>query len=86
MLEVATTKKQRDLMAHSLGLNYGDKPYRNYFATEPGCDDYENIERLVELGLMKRGRQMPDGLIYFYVTEVGAQELGATLGKLSDKE
>lgn len=71
-----------ELLHHALGMrkrNYRRKlewwldndNHRNYFATGPDCDGYSEIVALEELGLMKRGRDIPGGLIYFHVTPEG---------------
>jgi hypothetical protein len=73
------TEAQRDILRHSLGLNYGTDLHRNYYATGPGASDFDDIEALVAAGLMRRGREIPDdtGLRYYHVTEAGKRALEA---------
>lgn len=74
--EIATTKRQREIMRHALGLNNGGRDLgRNHFATGPGCNDYEVCMQLVDLGLMvaRRVSWVPD--ILFMVTDAGKAEL-----------
>lgn len=74
------TKKQIEIMRHTLGADSDAPGYRNYFAAEPETDDYDEILSLVMLGLMKRGRSWEGNisgeLVYFHVTEKGKKLLG----------
>lgn len=67
------TKSQIDMMRHALGADGRAPGYRNHYAAEP--DDAE-INVLVELGLMRRGYDIPGGLRYFHVTEAGQEMVG----------
>ena len=74
-MEIATTKSERDIMRHSLGLDYGKKPFRNYFIAEPEHSEMPLLQSLVSKGFMiQRG-------YYFYVTEAGMIDIG-----LSEKD
>lgn len=70
MTEIATTKSEREIMKHSLGLDYKAKSFRNYFNAEEGHGDMPYLKSLVEKGFMvQRGN-------YFFVTEAGMNDLG----------
>lgn len=54
---IEATEKQLDLLWHTLGLNPGCRTgNRNHFLTSPGYDDANNLDVLVEAGLMTRGK------------------------------
>lgn len=74
MDEVLTTLVERNILRHALGLTRpGVKiPYRNYFYTEAGCNNYATVLGLVEKGLMS-GSKYEDT---FFVTRKGAIEIG----------
>lgn len=62
-----------DILTHSLGMtdsNFNTEPYRNRFAASFDSDDYRRCERLVLMGLMRKGQSLGYG-DYFYVTEQG---------------
>ena len=71
------TPRQKEILEHALGLNYRKKSYRNRFATAPDCDHWNDVQALVGAGLMREGRTLPGGLIYFYVTPAGLDALDA---------
>ncbi|MCD8139297.1 MAG: hypothetical protein LUE17_05895 [Planctomycetaceae bacterium] len=75
MPEISTTKREREIMRHALGLSSKDSSYRNYFSTGPESDDYEVCQGLVEKGLMTV-RKLPfcNNFLY-YVTDAGKAEL-----------
>ena len=65
------TRNDIQILQHSLGLTYKRVPYRNYYATSPGDPE---IERLVDLGLMSRGRKPGwTDFQYYHVTKAGEQ-------------
>ena len=68
------TKKQIDLMAHTLGGRKPKKWYRNHFCAGTGHQDMADLEELEKLGLMKR-RPTPtfcrEDDIFFFVTDEG---------------
>ena len=75
MSEVQTTKKERNIMRHALGITGGGSSYRNYFSTGPGCTDYEACQGLVDKGLMTvRKHPFCDDYL-FYVTDAGKAEV-----------
>jgi hypothetical protein len=70
---------QREKLLHALGLNRGAKITRNNFAAEP---DDADMAALVAAGLMRRGCDIPGGLVYYHATEAGiaaAQALAEAL-------
>lgn len=76
---VATTKAQREIIEHSLGLNWKKEPYRNHYCT---ADGDPRLEALVTLGLMKHGCTLNDGRDrYYHVTAEGAAHIGKELPK-----
>jgi hypothetical protein len=72
MNQVSTTKQERDLLKHSLGLDYNRKSFRNYFNAEPGHSEMPIIQSLITKGLMK---QNPRDSNYFHVTDKGIEEV-----------
>lgn len=84
---VNITKRQTEILSHSLGLNYSAKPTRNSFcayldAGTPTSDAAE-CRRLVDLGLMRAGKIINQGKDqYFHVTDFGASHVGASLKAL----
>lgn len=73
--EIATTKRQRDILRHALGLDRERKPYRNHFCTGEGSMDYPECRALEAMGLMASHKKswIPD--IIFVVTEAGKREI-----------
>ena len=70
------TGQKRDILRHALGLDYKDKPWRNFFATAPDCDCWADIVELEKEGLMVRGHvEALGGLVYFHVTEAGRKAM-----------
>ncbi len=80
-------KRKLHILRHSLGLPDGrfsddvlhtledpDWPWRNHYATAPDCDGVSDVESLVALGYMRRGRAIEGGLIYYHVTDAGIQQ------------
>ncbi|MBK4997293.1 hypothetical protein IAE39_005467 [Pseudomonas sp. S37] len=54
---IEATEKQLNLLWHTLGLNPGCRTGgRNHFLTSPGYDAPNNLDVLVEAGLMTRGK------------------------------
>jgi hypothetical protein len=76
LLELGAGAVRRDgskllgLLEHAVGKN----GYRNYYAAAPGDDD---LELLVGLRLAVRGRVIPGGLCYYYVSVSGVAMLRA---------
>lgn len=54
---IEATEKQLSLLWHTLGLNPECRTgNRNHFLTSPGYDDANNLDALVQAGLMTRGK------------------------------
>jgi hypothetical protein len=69
------TDAQREILLHTLGLTMSPKglPHRNYFNSAPGDDTYDDLEALVGMGYMQRGRATGCGSFYFSATAKGVQ-------------
>lgn len=77
-------EKHRELMRHALGMDNAKsytrhgkrfyRPYRNYFSTAEGIDNYPYWERMEKAGLAKR-KEYPNG-VDFHVTRRGMDWLG----------
>lgn len=65
-------------MLHAMGINGTDAMplYRNYYAAEP---DDANLIALVDMGLMRRSREIPGGLAYYHVTDEGKAVLAVDI-------
>lgn len=78
------TPAEDNILRSALGLRYADKPYRNYFSTHPGADNWKLCTGLVEKGLMLRAPYRPGspptGLITFGVSDAGFEQLGLAPG------
>lgn len=76
---VEITKKQEHIIRHSLGIDYAEQPYRNYYMIYSNSDGFDELEKLVELGLMTRRRnnleEVNKSYIY-HVTDKGLAALG----------
>jgi len=63
------------ILQHSLGVDqYGQgNQYRNHFATDPGCKDFQLCEQLSGMGLMKDlgKREIWGAMHCFVVTQKG---------------
>ncbi|MNJ51291.1 hypothetical protein D3C77_465910 [compost metagenome] len=71
---IEATEKQLGLLWHTLGLHPECRlSSRNYFLTSPGYDDANNLDVLVEAGLMTRGKAPafcdPDDVVYRATSE-----------------
>ncbi|MOA68743.1 hypothetical protein D3C78_1965220 [compost metagenome] len=62
-------------MRHALGLNYDEKPTRNYFYTD--ADD-KNWNDLVEKGYARKRQGWDKESAYFFVTYEGKKQLGVS--------
>lgn len=81
MLEekVKLSNKQKHIIKHALGLDNSKTPYRNHYAVSPGTVQLQNLLELQQMGLMASWPSESGKMIYFNVTEKGAQSVGATL-------
>jgi hypothetical protein len=70
-LWIEITPYQLDLMKHALGLDYHEKPYRNYFCTQ---ETDKAWNELTEKGLAVKGTKKPDNkYIYFWCSKQGVE-------------
>lgn len=75
----------RYIMRRALGLHNGTRltccacewQGRNWHVTGTTCDTWEVVQELVEIGFMRKGRDLDGGFIAFHVTCEGAQALRA---------
>lgn len=67
------TPKQIHILRHALGLNRGEREYRNHFVTGHGSSDYQDCEALVAAGLMTKrpGNELTGGDDCYTVTAAG---------------
>src|SRR5690606_3444871 len=74
---IEATEKQLGLLWHTLGLNPECRlSSRNYFLTSPGYDDANNLDVLVEAGLMTCGKApafCPQDEVVYRATDEGKQ-------------
>lgn len=78
-----------NLASHAIGLDNKKpytrhrkkyyRPYRNYFATSPGCSDFYRWEILEALGYAQ-SRTSDKGNRVFHLTRYGLDWLGENLG------
>ncbi len=74
------TEEQRSILRHALGapnahtVQDPDWPWRNHYCIGPDCDGWQDVQQLVELKFMVKGRTQAGGLIYFHCTEDGKKE------------
>lgn len=80
MADVLTTRKQREMMEHAIGVpcRRGSKPgWRNYYSVHAdNTVDVTTWRALVDAGLAKEGGMSMGRLIFFHVTDSGFAELG----------
>lgn len=55
------------------------KPYRNYYATSPQCDKYEDWQLIENAGYAK-SHKTERGNVIFWLTRTGLDWLGEQLG------
>lgn len=73
---------ERDILVHSL-KGSSNRVFRNYFAADLATEDGLVCLSLVKQGLMVRhveSAKQP-GLVYFHVTQAGAEAVGLQLPK-----
>jgi hypothetical protein len=75
------SNKELHILQHTLGLDYKTRPFRNYFITGKGTDDYKYCESLVLKGLMNKYKntfnELEEEYIYT-VTEKGKDAINDT--------
>lgn len=70
------TQEQLDLMRHTVGLDTGSKPHRNYFSADKGHADIQDLRELVDMGLMGQARVSGTPDLMFYLLDRGYWMLG----------
>lgn len=77
---VDLSRNERDCIEHALGLNRARRPFRNFFAAEPGSPDHEAFVRLAARGLAKLMRRADPGFPcdYFAITEAGQRAVNVS--------
>jgi len=70
------TQEQLDMMRHTIGIRDAKKPYRNYYNASEGCDGFQNLVDLVEMGLMERYKSSVSSDTCFFLTVAGHKMLG----------
>lgn len=71
-LWINVSEEQLKIMTHCLGLNYKNKPYRNYYSTHHEDKDWND---LIKKGLAIKSRNNPNrfGCTYFWLTKQGVE-------------
>ncbi len=70
------TEKEKEIMTHALGLDRGEKEYRNHYNPGDGSEEHKCCENLFHNGLMNsRSLSWVPGLMY-HVTDLGRQAIG----------
>lgn len=77
---IELTRPERDCIEHALGLTRARRPWRNFFAAEPGSPDHRLFERLTARGLTRLASRASPGqpCDLFAVTEAGQRAVGVT--------
>ena len=73
----ALNEKQQKILRQALTGGHAEQADRNYYRPTP--DDIPHLDKLVDYGLMFRGKLYEDGFHCYYCTEAGAQAVGLTL-------
>lgn len=70
--------EEEKVLRHTLtGSNSSGEVYRNYFAASADHRNMPEIRRLLCVGFMCEGKQMPNsGFRYYHCTEAGARAIG----------
>lgn len=74
MIEI--TKEERNILFHTLGLNYKTISFRNHFLASKNHSDYKTLESLRKRGLMKLGCTPSfcrDADLLYHVTDKGKE-------------
>lgn len=79
--ESPTEARFKEILRHTLGLDYQSKPFRNRYITGVNCDSYPVLLEMEKAGLVARARTPmfchKDDLL-FYATDRGFEFVGAT--------
>ncbi len=70
------TQRQRDMMRHALGLSLGcAESHRNYYTAPRGCDGFDELVKLEDMGMMTSERSSVSEDFIFHVTDKGKAAL-----------
>ncbi|MBK8173133.1 MAG: hypothetical protein IPK60_22760 [Sandaracinaceae bacterium] len=69
------TENMREMLLHAIGGKHSADPWRNYYNADVGSDDHAEWERMVTMGLARKGRSVEGPSVYFHVTQEGADAL-----------
>jgi len=80
---LAKFNKLRSYLMHMLGAESHIKEsqwgYRNYYCAGVGSKDEQDLMKLAEIGLVRRGFTINEGEdVYFFATEKGMDAIGLT--------
>ena len=74
------TEREIKALTHALTGSSGERTsYRNYYAASKGHHATQELEALVEKGMMERGSKYRDDGFYFHCTDAGAKAVGLRL-------
>ena len=82
MSEQKVTKSQIALMHHTIGVHNTvgvselSSPYRNYYSASNGCDCMDELNELVEMGLMVKRESAFSSDTLFHLTSNGYMMIG----------
>ena len=80
MATIDLTDAEKNVLVHTLtGSQPSREVYRNFFAADQGHHDMEHITRLVEMGLMIKGKKFGGDGHYYHCTNSGAAIVGLQL-------
>ena len=66
----AITERQKEILRNTLG---NDKMYRDVYVSGPECASHDDVCALVDAGLMRRYKEMPNNLFAFITTDAGKE-------------
>lgn len=72
---------QLKILRHALGLDYGEKVYRNYYCTGPGNPHHEECRNLESMGMMTSKRDVLNEMSESYIFNVTQKGLDAVCVK-----
>lgn len=79
--ESPTEARFKEILRHTLGLDYQAKPFRNRYITGVNCDSYPVLLEMEKAGLVARARTpmfLHKDDVIFYATDKGFEFVGAT--------
>lgn len=71
----------REILRHTLGLDYQTKPFRNRYVSNVNCDSYPVLLEMEKTGLLGRARTPSfchKDDVFFFATDKGYALVGAT--------